>query len=51
MLLQMLAVGEIYDRICVAYPGIGRYKYRLLTTTAIVAAAPAAFTLVIGIPG
>jgi hypothetical protein len=50
LLLQMLAVGEIYDRICVAYPGIGNYKYRLLVTTAAVAALPSAFTLVIGVP-
>ena len=50
LILQVLAVAEVYDRICAAYPGVARHKYRLLAITAILAAAASAFTLVIGIP-
>lgn len=50
LILQMLAVGEVYGRICATYPGLARDKYRLLATTAAVAIAVSAFTLVIGIP-
>jgi len=50
LILQILAVAEVYDRICAAYPGVARHKYRLLAVTAVVAAAASAFTLVIGIP-
>ena len=48
LILQLLAVAEVYDHICAAYPGVARYKYRLLAITGVLASTASAFTLVIG---